>query len=123
MAQRLVRRLCPNGGKPIPIEDSIKLMIDKQFEDLPAEFKKQLSFGQEVYEIQPTPECPNGISGRIAVSEIFEMDKNLEVAILKNATEPEIYKAVRAKGMLSMKEDAIIKAMQRIVPFEDINTL
>ena len=123
MAQRLVRRLCPNGGKPIPIEDSIKLMIDKQFEDLPAEFKKQLSFGQEVYEIQPTPECLNGISGRIAVSEVFEMDKNLEVAILKNATEPEIYKAVRAKGMLSMKEDAIIKAMQRIVPFEDINTL
>jgi hypothetical protein len=34
-----------------------------------------------------------------------------------------LYKAARAKGMLTMKEDAIIKAFQRIIPFEEINTL
>jgi len=33
MAQRLVRTLCPNGGKPMAVKDSIKLMIDKEFED------------------------------------------------------------------------------------------
>ncbi|MBI2065597.1 MAG: type II/IV secretion system protein [Candidatus Zambryskibacteria bacterium] len=123
MAQRLVRKLCPDGGKPIPVEDSIKLMIDKQFEDLPPEFKKQIPFGKEVYEIKPTPECPNGTSGRVAVIEVLEMDKNIESIILKDPTEPALYKVARAKGMLSMKEDAIIKAFQKIIPFEEINTL
>lgn len=123
MAQRLVRKLCPDTGKPIAVEDSIKLMLEKQFEDLPKEFRDKLPLGKEVYEIEPTPACPSGITGRTAVSEVFVMDKNIESVILKGANEQEIYKAVRAKGMLTMKEDAIVKAMQRIVPFEEVNTL
>ncbi|MDP3875155.1 MAG: GspE/PulE family protein [bacterium] len=123
MAQRLVRTLCPNSGKPIAVKDSIKLMIDKQFEDLPLEFKKELIFGKEVYEIEQTPECLNGTSGRVAVVEVIEMDKDIEMVILKNPTETELYKVARAKGVLSMKEDAILKAFQRIIPFEEINTL
>ena len=123
MAQRLVRKLAPDGGKPVPVEDSIKLMIDKQFADLPDEFKKKIPFGKEVYEIKPTPTTPSGTKGRTAVTEVFEMDKNIESAILKNATEPELYKVIRAKGMLTMKEDALIKAFQKIVPFEEVNTL
>jgi len=123
MAQRLVRKLCPNGGKPLAVKDSLKLMIDKQFEDLPSEFKHQLSFGKEVYEIEQTPTCLNGTSGRVAVIEVMEMDKDIESVILKNPTEIELYKVARAKGMLSMKEDAILKAFQRVIPFEEINTL
>ena len=123
MAQRLVRKLCPNSGKPLAVKDSIKLMLNKQFEDLPLEFKKEIVFGEEVYEIEQTPECLNGTSGRVAVIEVLEMDKNIESVILKNPTETELYKVARAKGMLSMKEDAILKAFRRIVPFEEINTL
>ncbi|MDO8590032.1 MAG: GspE/PulE family protein [bacterium] len=123
MAQRLVRKLCPNSGKPIAVEDSIKLMLDKQFEDLPPEFRKKIAFGKEVYEIEQTPECLKGTSGRVAVIEVLEMDKNIEAVILKNPTETEIHKVARAKGMLSMKEDAVLKAFQRIIPFEEINTL
>lgn len=123
MAQRLVRKLCPNGGKPMAVKDSIKLMIDKQFEDLPPEFKKELIFGKDVYEIEKTPECPNGTSGRVAVIEVLEMDKDIETIILKDPTESALYGAARAKGMLSMKEDAILKAFQRVIPFEEINTL
>ncbi len=123
MAQRLVRKLCPEGGKAIPVEDSIKIMIDKQFADLPEEFKKQIKFGKELYDISPTKECINGTSGRVAVMEVFEMDKQLESVILTNPTEPELYKVARSKGMLNMKEDAILKAFERIIPFEEINTL
>jgi type IV pilus assembly protein PilB len=123
MAQRLVRKLCPDSGKAIPVEDSIKLMLDKQFEDLPTEFKDKIPFGKEVYGIESTPTCLNGTSGRVAVIEVLEMDKNIETIILKNPTEPAIYKAARAKGMLSMKEDAILKAFQKVIPFEEINTL
>lgn len=123
MAQRLVRKLCPNGGKPMAVKDSIKLMLDKQFEDLPPEFKKDIIFGKEVYEIEPTSECLNGTLGRVAVIEVLEMDKDIETMILTRPTETGLYQVARAKGMLSMKEDAVLKAFQRIIPFEEIYTL
>jgi len=123
IAQRLVSVLCPNSGKPIPVEGSIQIMIDKQFEDLPAQFKDTLELTNEVYEILPTSECPNGVRGRRAVMEVLEMDKEIEGIILKNPTELEITRVARAKGMLSMKEDAILKAMRREIPFEEVGTL
>ncbi|MDP2651211.1 MAG: GspE/PulE family protein, partial [bacterium] len=123
MAQRLVKTLCPGGGKPVEVKDSIKVMIDKQFADLPEEFKKNIPFGNEMYEASPTKDCPDGTLGRTAVMEVLEMDRQLEAVILKNATEAEIFRIARAKGMLTMKEDAIVKAFQRIIPFEEVNTL
>jgi type IV pilus assembly protein PilB len=123
IAQRLVKTLCPGGGKPVPVEDSIKLMLEKQFADLPEAYRKQIPFGKEVYDIEITPTCPNGTVGRTAVMEVLAMDKDVEQVILKNATEVELLKVARQKGMLTMKEDAIIKAFQRIIPFEEVNTL
>lgn len=123
MAQRLVRKIAPEGGKPLPVEDSIKVMIDKQFEDLPEEFKNKLPLGKELYGISPTEKYPTGTKGRTAVTEVFMMDKELEAVVLKSPTEQELHKILRNRGMLSMKEDAIVKSFQRIVPFEEINTL
>ena len=40
IAQRLVKLLCPNSGKAIPIDGALKIMLEKQFSDLPNEFKK-----------------------------------------------------------------------------------
>ena len=87
------------------------------------EFKKEINFGKEFYEIQPSKDSVTGTQGRTAVAEVFEMDKQIEAAVLRNATEPELYKVLRQKGMLSMKEDAIIKAFDRVVPFEEVNAL
>lgn len=123
IAQRLVSVLCPNSGKPLPIEGSIKIMIEKQFEDLPEEHRNNLDFSNEVYETESTSDCPNGVRGRRAVMEVLEMDKEIEATILKNPTELEITKIARRKGMLTMKEDAILKAMRREIPFEEVNTL
>lgn len=123
MAQRLVSVLCPNSGTPIPVEGGLELMIEKQFEDLPAEFRNTLEFTKEVYGIAPTADCPNGVRGRRAVMEVLEMDKDLESVILKNPTEPEISRVAREKGMITMKEDAILKAMKREIPFEEVNAL
>ncbi|MEK7194171.1 MAG: ATPase, T2SS/T4P/T4SS family [Patescibacteria group bacterium] len=123
MAQRLVSQLVPGGGKAVAISESMKLMIEKQFSDLPAEFKKDVPVGKEVYEATPTPDSVTGVSGRVAVMEVLTMDKDIEQVLLKNPTEPELTKVARAKGMLTMKEDAIIKAFNRIIPFEEVNTL
>ncbi len=123
IAQRLALGLCPDAGVPMPVEGSIKVMIDKQFEDLPKKFKDEIEFTDKVYKAGESPECPNGTRGRVAVMEVMEMGKDLEDLILKGANEIEIAKLVRAKGMITMKEDAIIKAMHKLIPFEEVNML
>jgi len=123
LAQRLVRSFCPGGGKPVKIDPAIRMIFEKQLEDLPASHRKEIPFGNEIYEITPVPNYPSGISGRVAVVEALEIDKELEQIILKSPTEQEIWKYTRSKGMLTMKDDAIIKIFNRVIPFEEYNTL
>ena len=123
IAQRLVQTLCPDTGEAIPITGSLKLMLDKQFEDLPDKYKQEIKAAKQLYKINPTPSCPNGTRGRIAVVEVFAMNKDIEDILLTNPVESEIYKIIRKDGMLTMKEDAIMKSIARIVPFEEVNTL
>jgi type IV pilus assembly protein PilB len=123
VAQRLVGVLPPGGGEPVKVEGSMKAMIDRSFEDLPAEYKKEIPFTDTVMKAKPTPDCAKGTRGRMAVFEMFKMDKDIEKAILTNPVESEILRIARAKGMLSIKEDAMIKAFQKIIPFEEVNKL
>jgi len=123
MAQRLVRKLCPNTGKPLPIDGSLRAMLEKQFEDLPPQFKKEIPHGKQFYEIEPTKECPSGTVGRTAVFEILEVDEELKNIILTNPTDIAIEKSARARGMLTMKEDAIIKAFNKEIPFQEVTAL
>lgn len=120
MAQRLTSRLYPNSGKPIPVQGSIRAIIDRQFSDLPYEFKKEIPPLEFVYEKEPSAASPTGVKGRIAVFEAFKMDSDVEKLILSNPTESAIVKTLRNKGMLTMREDAIIKALNRQIPFEEV---
>jgi len=123
MAQRLVKTLYPGTGKAIPVEGSIKVMLERQFQDLPEEHKKNLPKFENVYEPEASAECPTGTKGRIAVFEAFKMNKDIEKIILSNPTETSIYDSLRKKGMLSMKEDVIIKALNKQVPFSAVDEL
>ena len=98
-------------------------MIEKEFADLPSEFRKEIPTEFEFLEKESTPQCPNGTRGRIAVFEMFKMNREIEHIILKNPVESDIFKAARKSGLITMKEDAIIKAMKKIIPFEEINQL
>ncbi len=123
VAQRLVSVLPKGAGEVVPVDGSLKVMIDRQFADLPAEFKKDILFSDTVRKIKPTPEMPKGTHGRMAVMEMFAMDKDIEQAILTNPTETSILKIARAKGMITLKEDALIKAFAQEIPIEEVNKL
>ena len=123
MAQRLVQLICPNTGKVVPVAGSISAQIEKEFSDLPEEFKKTIPFSKDVLEIDPTPDCPKGTRGRVAVFEIMKMDRDLEQVILKNPVEGEIMRIARKQGMLTMKEDAMVKAFKHEIPWEEVNKL
>ncbi len=123
VAQRLVGTLCPGGGEAIPVEGSIKAIIDRSFNDLPPEYKAKIPFSDTVYKVKPTSDCPKGTRGRMAVFEMFMMDSAIEKVILTNPVETEILKITRSKGMLSIRESAIVKAFEKIIPFEEVNKL
>lgn len=123
IGQRLVRKICPGTGEPMPIEGSVKMMLDKQFADLPPEYRKEIPQATEMLKVTSTSQCPTGTKGREAVFEMFAMDREIENVILENPVESEIYDAARKKGLITMKEDAIIKALQKKIPFEEMNKL
>ncbi|TSC77711.1 MAG: Type II secretion system protein E [Parcubacteria group bacterium Gr01-1014_24] len=120
IAQRLARMTCPTSRKLVPMDESIKMQIEEQMKDLPAEFKKEIGVKGQMYDTVPSPECPSGTRGRIAVFEMFKIDKEMQSVILKNPTNAEIYKAARRKGMLMMREDAMLKSLEGVIPFTEV---
>jgi type IV pilus assembly protein PilB len=121
MAQRLARRIHPSCKHEIPIDESLRHVIDKQFEDLSEEYKKRLNIDSKIiYEAMPNQDNPTGLSGRIALFEGFMVDKEMQNVILKNPQEQEIYKVARAKGMITIKEDAIVKSIKGDIPLQEV---
>ncbi len=123
IGQRLVRKLCPGAGKPVPLSESMQGLLTREFADLAPEFRKDLPAFDTFYRAEPTADCPNGTRGRLAVFEFLRMDKELEHVVLTNPVEEAVYAAARAKGMFSMREDAIMKALAGEIPFEEVNAL
>lgn len=122
MAQRLSRKIYPTSKHEVPIDDALRIMIDKQFADLPEEFRSKINIGNTIYEAVPSPECSSGTRGRVALYEMFKIDKEIQEIILKKPVEQEIYKAARSKGLMTIKEDAIIKSLRGDIPFQEIYT-
>ena len=123
VAQRLARRLCPDSGEPIPVEGSIKMLIEKEFSNLPEDVRSKVVYPENVYKAVPSSDCPAGTRGRIGVFEVIEMNKEIETAILENPNSANLDKIVRSQGVFTMKEDAILKAFDKKIPFEEVGKL
>jgi hypothetical protein len=98
-------------------------MIDEEFSGLPEKYHRVIPQSDYVLYAEPTPECSSGTKGRVAVMEAIPVDDEIERLILQGANEEDIYKVARKNGFISMKEDAIIKALEHTIPFEEISTL
>ena len=123
MAQRLIPKIYSNSKKGTDIDEATKIMLDKQFSDFPKDKLSKLNLTGQIYEATPSDECPSGIRGRVAVFEMFEINKEMQTVILNNPVEGEIYKLARNSGFLNMKEDAIIKGLRGEIPWREIHTL
>ena len=124
VAQRLTHRICPTSKKSLDMDDSMKQMIEKEFADLPEEYKSKLPIQDAKFtDAVSSAECPSGVRGRVACFEMFRIDKEIQNIILKNPVESEIYKIARSKGMITMRQDAIIKSIKGMIPFRDVFTL
>ncbi len=121
IAQRLVRTFCVGAEKETPITPSAQALIENEMKSLPEKYRFPIP--TTVYEAVRTPTCPTGMHGRMAVFEVLEMSPQIEKIVLKNPVESSLWVAARSEGMLTMREDAIQKAVDKKVPFSEINNL
>ncbi|MFA6520558.1 MAG: GspE/PulE family protein [Candidatus Paceibacterota bacterium] len=118
IAQRLARLTCASSRKELPMDASVKTQIEEQMKDLPDQFKPKIS--DKMFDTVPSNECPSGTRGRIAVFEMFKIEKEMQEVILKNPTNRAIYEVARKQGMLMMREDAMLKSIAGLIPFTEV---
>ncbi len=122
IAQRLVRRVCESCKvmKPIPeaklkdIQQTLE-SIKKIKPDLAVEIPKELP------EVVGCEKCSQtGYSGRIALVEMLNLDFEIRDMILKEESSNNILLAARRKGLISLREDGILKVLKGITTIEEV---
>ena len=98
-------------------------MIDAEFADIPEKYKNIIPQTDHVLYAQPTPECTTGTRGRVAVMEAIKVDDEIEQLILEGADDAPIIEVARKNGYITMKEDAVMKALEHSIPFEETSAL
>ncbi|MGI6297400.1 MAG: GspE/PulE family protein [Minisyncoccales bacterium] len=123
IGQRLARRLCPfcvEKVKPLP---KIEKLITSELSTIKKNVRDKLKLPSKIYTYKSKgcPKCNNkGEKGRIGIFEILRMTKDLEKIIIENPTEAAFLTEAINQGMITMRQDAIIKALEGRVSIEEV---
>lgn len=120
MAQRLVRRLCESCKKEVSIEGSAQQEIEEAvgaIEDkslIPADRTRMFTaVGCE--------KCNGtGFKGRVGIYEAIISDRKIEDAVEMNPSEREIWAAAQGQGILTMKQDGVLKILQGVTSLDEL---
>lgn len=126
MSQRLIRRLCDQCKEKVVAKKEIQALITKEIQEAPASFQKDVAVhmnGKElfVFQARGCKLCNNlGYSGRVAIFEILVMTEGLAEVILKEPSEAAITKEAKAQGMITLRQDGILKVLDGITTIEEV---
>ncbi len=120
LAQRLVRKLCESCKKPVDMTDAIKAEIQSVLDSI---FDKS--------EVPPMPEkifvadgCEKcnktGYKGRIGIYEGIKLNAEINAVIDSNPSEAEIEKTAASEGILTLKQDGIIKILKGVTSIDEL---
>ena len=121
IAQRLARTIFTGTGIEQPVDPSTRMMIDETFKTLPKKYHDRIPKGTTIMHPQPSVQSATGLKGRTAVTEVLEITDELQELILRNASAEEFMQAARKNGFVTMYEDAIVKALNHEIPYEEMN--
>ena len=112
MAQRLLRRICPECKKPYtPSAAEIKMLW------LSPEYLANHQF----YKGTGCKKCGHtGYKGRIGIYEIFQITEDIARLVFANESSGVIREAARRAGMRSLRDDAMRKAEAGISTLEEV---
>lgn len=110
IAQRLVRRLCPNCKKEhYATEDEKKVMnIDENGDIL-------------IYEATGCEKCDNtGYTGRIGIYEILTVTQKIKNLISRRATADEVARAAQTEGMHTLRQSATKLVLEGTTSYKEM---
>ena len=136
IGQRLVRRVATKRdvyqSSPIEtqaIQTAIGHLLPKTAAQMPAiaedlGYKDLPLAGQNAYTLakgRDTPQTPRGYSGRAGLYEVMDVTEEIQTLITKQATSGEIERMAIAQGMVTMRQDGYLKALQGVTTLEEVN--
>lgn len=125
-AQRLVRRICPKCKEQAHVPAAVEKIVEKELERIsPEEIKAQgvnLEKGLKFYQGKGCDACNGtGYKGRIAIFEALEVDSEIkEIISDKNGGESEVKKYAEEHGMVTIKQDGILKVLAGHTTFAEV---
>jgi type IV pilus assembly protein PilB len=125
-AQRLVRKICENCKEKVTVPKSVKKFIEEELSKIdPEEVKSygvDLSNGVEFFHGKGCDRCSGtGLKGRVAIYEIVPVNDNIrEIITEKKGNEELIIKERKALGVLTMKQDGILKILKGLTTVEEV---
>ncbi len=128
IAQRLVRKLCKACKKEKELSDGETQLINSILETFKKEGKELSVYGYDestplkIYEAPGCKECNmTGYKGRIGVFEAIKTDANIEKIIPENPSEREIKEVAKTQGILSMRQDGILKVLKGVTSLTELS--
>lgn len=123
VSQRLVVQLCPNCKKAESASEKISDIIKGEIDKLAPSIKSELKIS-EPYKIFHAPGCNvcknKGILGRIAIFEVLKMTPGLQGVVSSGPTEIKIMDEAKKQGMVTLRQDGILKALEGLVSIEEV---
>jgi type II secretory ATPase GspE/PulE/Tfp pilus assembly ATPase PilB-like protein len=115
LAQRLVRKTCPNCKKADP---------DAEQKIQNTAYEQWISSGTQFYKGTGCGECDyTGYKGRTVVYEFFEANENIKTALLKGEAAATIKEMAFSNGRKKMEETALKKAVTGVTSIDEIISL
>ncbi|MBD90381.1 MAG: type II secretion system protein E [Deltaproteobacteria bacterium] len=115
IAQRLVRKLCPECAQPTKLSRQQVLALGIPLEEGEATPELAVSAGAGCVACRQT-----GLQGRTGVFEVLEASPRIDKLILAEASSSELMDAARQDGMRTLRESAIEKLASGETSFEEV---
>lgn len=120
VAQRLVRRICPDCKKEYTPQGNEAQFVQKILSQMPDSLKAAHPI--HFYKSVGCDKCSGiGYKGRIAIFEILVPSVDFQKLIYRNdITQPELQTAARQLGMITMEEDGLLKALDGVTSVSEV---
>lgn len=122
VAQRLLRRLCDNCKEEYTASSELEEVVRSEIEKMPESVIKDLPAPPyKFYRSAGCKKCKEkGYTGRVAIFEAFAMNRGIADIISRTIAEGAILDEARKQGIMSLRQDGIIKALRGLVAIEEV---
>jgi general secretion pathway protein E len=120
-SQRLMGVLCQSCKAAEPAPPALQEIIKKTLAGLSKELTAPYSEPYKIYHASGCSACKGrGVVGRVAIYEVLRMSPGLEEIINTGQSLTKIVHEAKAQGMITMREDGILKALEGTVAIEEV---